>query len=410
MNIGIFTDTYSPQINGVVTSLNTLEKVLTARGHNIYFFVPSSPGYKEKRPNVFRLPSVSFKVSPENRMAIFYPPALLMRMRKFKFDIIHTQSEFPLGIFGKLVSEVYRKPMVHTYHTLWEEYVHYFKDSRILTRKTARRYSRVFCNGVDAVISPTEKTKNILESYGVKKPISVIPTSLDFSAFSDENFPEDAVLKTREELGIELGDPVIVTIGRIAREKSIDKIIAKMPLMLNEKPRLKFVIVGAGPALDELKQQAADLGVSDSVIFTGAKPWETIGLYYRLGGVFVCASTSETQGLTYTEAMASGVIPVVQRDLSVENIISENETGFYFEGEDDLAGAVLRALNLSESERRAVIENARERVSGLSAEHFGAQVEKLYAETIERYKENHRGLKRIKPPFGKRRKERETRF
>lgn len=415
MNIGMYTDTYYPQINGLVTSLNMLEAELVRRGHKVYIFTASCPGMKEDRPNVFRLPSISFKMSPQHRVAIVYPPKLLIKMLRFKLDIVHTHSEFPLGIFGRLVSEALRIPLIHTYHTLWEEYVHYFGSSKIITKKTARQYSRIFCNGADAVICPTEKTKNILSSYGVKKPMAIIPTGIDFAPFSEENNPAEAVIEARCELGLPDGAPVLVTICRVAREKSIDLIIGAMPEILKRIPGLKFVIVGDGPALSELKEQAAALGISDSVVFAGPRSWNEIGKYYRVGDLFISASTSETQGLTYIEAIAAGVIAVIRRDDSTQGIITDDETGFYFDGAEDLPGVLEKAMNKSAEEKAIIREKAYESVSFMSAVNFANSVEAFYKAAIDRANEkkkpklkNNKWELGFKPPiFRKKDKRRE---
>jgi len=100
MNIGIFTDTYIPQINGVATSTRLLEKELVKKGHNVYIFTTSDPNVKDSPKNVYRIPSAPLAFSPGNRFALFFSPRLLLRLRRLKLDIVHTQTEFNIGIFG----------------------------------------------------------------------------------------------------------------------------------------------------------------------------------------------------------------------------------------------------------------------------------------------------------------------
>ncbi len=398
MNIGMFTDTYYPQINGLVTSLKMLEKEMAKRGHRLFIFTTSYPTAEKNTENVYRLPSISLKFSPSHRVAIIYPPRLLVGMKKFKLDIVHTHSEFPLGIFGKLVSEVYGKPIIHTYHTLWEEYVHYFGRSRIVTKNNARRYSRLFCNGVDAVIAPTEKTRRILESYGIKKEMAVIPTGIDFEPFKPSNYTKQETDDLKNELGIPLDAPIIMNIGRIGKEKSIDKILSGMPELLKTVPKLRFVIVGDGPALAGLKELSAELGIEGSVDFLGSRPWTEIGKYYRLGDVFVSASCSETQGLTYVEAIASGLTVVVREDDCSKEIITDGETGFCFSDNEGMIKAIIDALNMTESDREAMRVKGYERIQGLSAERFAENIENFYMKVIDRYNEK-RKSKGIIPPL-----------
>ena len=381
MNIGIFTDTYYPQINGVVTSTRMLEKELNKLGHQVFIITTTDPRVTHATPRVFRLPSMPFIFLPSQRVTFLYSPKLLVNLKHLKLDVVHTQTEFPLGIFGKLVSEFYRLPIVHTYHTMYEDYVHYIANGHLITPKIAQKFSRLFCNRADIVIAPVQKTKAYLEGIGVTRPIRVIPTGLDFSPFAKDNFSRGQINSVKEELGINPGDPVIVTVGRVAKEKSIDVLIAQMPGLLEKLPNVKLVIVGPGPYIDILKKQAETLGVAGKVIFTGGRPWEDIPLYYQIGDVFATASTSETQGLTYIEAMAGQVPVVVKRDRSVEGVIVHGETGYCFEDSGEAADLLYRALT-ERAEAKKMAEEGFKRISHLSAAHFAKQLEQVYIEAL----------------------------
>ncbi len=382
MNIGIFSDTYEPQINGVTTSIKMLYNELTKKGHNVYIFTISDPK-AEPSPNVFRLPSIPFVFLPSHRVAYAYPPNLILKLRKLKLDIVHTQTEFPLGIFGKLVSEFYRIPCVHTYHTMYEEYVHYVAKGHILTPKFAQTYSRIFCNRARAVIAPVEKTKESLLQYGVKRPISVIPTGIDLEPFKQGLYSDEEINEAKKEVGLNLTDPVIVTVTRVAKEKSIDVIIRQLPKLLEKIPTVKFVVVGPGPMIDELKELSASLGVQDSVIFAGPKPWNVIGKYYQMGDLFTTASTSETQGLTYIEAMAAKVPVVVKQDKSFEGIIADGRTGYCFDKDDMLPDVLYKALTNKQASA-AVAENAYYAIQHLSSKYFADKIEDLYYKLINK--------------------------
>jgi len=383
MNIGIFTDTYYPQINGVATSTRILERELNKLGHKVFIFTTTDPNARQSLPRVFRIPSMPFVFLPTHRMALIYPPKLLLWVRRLNLDIVHTQSEFPLGVLGNLVAELYDLPNVHTYHTMYEDYTHYVANGYLITRGMARRYSRIFCNRSQAVIAPAEKARMSLLEYGVKPPIHVIPTGIDISKFNaaeDETYT--AALKA--ELGIAPDAPVVLFLGRIAKEKSIDVIIKAMPELLSRLPNARLLIVGGGPAEDELMQLAKSFGISNAVIFAGPKPWDIISRYYRLGDVFVSASTSETQGLTYTEAIAAYRTVIAKKDPSVEGLITHGETGYLFEQDNELAGLLHHALT-NPDEARTVADNAYRKVSELSSEKFAANVVQLYEEVVRDY-------------------------
>ena len=384
MNIAIFTDTYAPQINGVATSTRMLEKELIRRGHNVYIFTVSDPNATETFPNVFRMPSMPFVFLPSHRFALLYPPKLMLKMRSLKIDIVHTQTEFPLGIFGTVVSGFLKAPQVHTYHTMYEDYVHYVAKGHLITPKMAQQYSRIFCNRARAVISPMEKGRESLLEYGVERPIRVIPTGIDFEPFSREKYTQEELDETKRGLGLNLTDPIVISIGRVAKEKSIDVILRQFPKLLEKMPAAKFLIVGGGPVLEELKALAAQLGISESVICAGPQPWDTIGKYYQLGDVFTSASTSETQGLTYIEAMAAKVFVCAKNDKCIEGVVIDGETGYCFEEEETLADVLYKAL--ADADKRAeMVEAAYANIRHMSSQNFAASVEALYQELLNAY-------------------------
>ena len=377
MNIGIFTDTYHPQINGVVTSILMLEKELEKLGHNVFVFTTTNPDATYQKANVFRFPSMPLTFLPSHRIAILYSPKLLLKMKSLHLDIIHTHTEFSLGVFGKIMSGIHHIPMVHTYHTMYENYTHYIFNGFLITPKMAQHFSRVFCNRAEVVIAPVDKTLQYLKKIGVSRIIETIPTGLDFAPFKAKNFGQQDLDNARLELGIEESDPVIVYIGRVAKEKSLDVLIAMMPKLLKRIPKAKLVVVGDGPIMKELKKMAVSLSVHGSIIFAGARPWDSIVKYYRVGNVFATASTSETQGLTYIEAMASCIPVVVKKDPSFNGIIKHGETGFIFEKDQDAADMIHYALT-HRKESLKIAEQALKSVQALSSHQYALDVEKVY--------------------------------
>jgi 1,2-diacylglycerol 3-alpha-glucosyltransferase len=369
-----------PQVNGVVTSACMLERELTKLGHQVYVFAPGYPGVKSQ-PRVFRLPAMPFVFFPTARVTFLYPPKLIMKIKSLKLDVIHTQTEFPMGILGAFAAEAFRIPHAHTYHTMYENYVHYVAKGYLVTPRMAQRYSRVYCNRADAVIAPTEKAKNSLLSYGVVKPIRVVPTGIDFAPFERTKESEDAATAIKENLSIPPTAPVIVSVGRVAKEKSISVILSQLPALIERLPDVKMVIVGDGPERENLARLSETLGISGSVIFTGEVPWKDVGKYYQLGDAFASASVTETQGLTYLEAMAARVCVVAKADKSIENIVVADETGCLFESEAQIPDALYGVLT-DASLRRKLTDAAFSRISGLSGERFGKNAEAIYEEMI----------------------------
>lgn len=384
MNIGIFSDTFFPQLNGVATSIRTLATALEERGHNVYIFTPTDPRYHDAaaEPNVFRLPSIPFVFVQNYRAAVLCPPSLRRKIDELQLDIIHTQTEFSLGMLGKLISTTRGIPLIHTYHTMYEDYVHYIGGGHIITQEMARDFSRMFCNASMGVIAPTRKTEQLLTAYGVTKPISIIPTGINTTHFRKENFDPAEILEIRHSLGLEADTPVILSLGRIAKEKSIDVLIRALPKLLEKLPNAMMVIVGEGNEVENLKAYADSLGVGEHTLFIGSRPWAEIGKYYQLGNLFCSASVSETQGLTFAEAMAGGIPVVAKKDECIENILTDGETGLLFEEEEELPELLYRVLTDKELSTR-LSEASMRAMEALSVEAFANSVEQLYRGILE---------------------------
>ena len=383
MNIGIFSDTYYPQLNGVATSIRTLATGLRKRGHQVYIFTPWDPRTPEvDEPDVFRIPSMPFLFLKNYRAGLLCPPSLSKKIHGMNLDIIHTQTEFSLGFLGKFISTTQGIPLVHTYHTMYEDYVHYIAGGHIISQEMAREYSKFFCNATTDVIAPTKKTEDLLLDYGVTTPISIIPTGIDTSHFSKENFAAEEILALRHSLGLEADTPVVLSLGRVAKEKSIDVVLGAMPTLLERLPNVKMVIVGEGPEKEHLEALASNLGIAEHIIFTGGKPWTEIGKYYQLGDVFCSASVSETQGLTFAEAMAAGVPVVAKDDPCIHNIIDHGKTGLLFESQETLSDLLYEVLT-DTSLGHTLSEAGMEKMKELSAENFCICVEALYEKILE---------------------------
>lgn len=384
MNIGIFSDTYSPQVNGVVSSILTLEKKLREQGHQVYIFTISHPQAEHDTPNVLRMASVPFIFLKDHRVGIVYSNKAVRKIKKLKLDLILSQTEFSMGIFARMMAKKLCVPIIHTYHTVYEDYMHYVSKGIELSPNLARKYSKSFCNHVDGVVAPTKKTEKLLKSYGVQTPIRVIPTGIDFAPFSSENYTQEEINRLKEIFHIPQNQPIILFIGRVAKEKSIDMLIQAMPTLVDKIPGVKLVIVGDGPSRLELEELAQKLGILDSVIFTGMQPWSTIGRMYQLGDVFVSASITETQGLTFAEAMAAGLPVVAREDESIAGFVRDGYNGKLFHTSEELAQALYRVLS-DPAYCKTLGENALHSIKPLSAETFGLNAESFYQEMIENY-------------------------
>ncbi|OGO87096.1 MAG: hypothetical protein A2Y24_03895 [Clostridiales bacterium GWE2_32_10] len=384
MNIGIFTDTYDPQINGVVISIKTLKKQLEARGHNVFIFTTTAHNYKRNTLDIFRLPSLPFLFSPQHRLGLIYSYKYSKIVKSHNLDIIHNQTEFSLGVFAKLVSKKLNIPVIHTYHTMWENYTHYVTKIKndMITPAAVRMFSKLFCNAFDTVIVPSDKTRQALLSYGVTKPIEILPTGIDFSAFNSSNYTTSDISNLRKQFNISEDDKIILSLGRVAFEKSIDIIIKQIPNLIKYMNNFKFIIVGDGPAKASLQELVDELNLDDYIIFAGRQPWEKVGLFYTTADIFVSASTSETQGLTFLESMASGTTVIAKYDTNLDGVINDNVNGMFFRDDNELTHILYDILS-NDDFRKRLAENALTTAKNFSAERFGEQMEQIYEKVIK---------------------------
>lgn len=383
MNIGIFTDAYYPQINGVVISTQILKEELENLGHKVTVITVSDPNIENEQEGILRLKSIPFAVLPNFRVGQVYSRKMMKAIKALDLDIIHTQTEFSLGIFARIISKRLHIPIVHTYHTMYEDYTHYFSPKRM--EKTAKRMTQklscFLCKTVDSVIVPTKKVEDKLIDYGFKKAINVIPTGVNLRPFEPSHYSLKDVQETRAELNIENSNKVILFVGRLAKEKSIDILLNAMPDVIKANPNTILLIVGDGPEMNNLKALAETLRCQKNIVFAGKKPWATIGKYYQVATVFVSASTSETQGLTYIEAMAAKKPVIAKYDTNLEETISDGITGRFFFEDHELAPLLNNVLK-DELLSRYLAKNGYDSVKNASSVVFGESVEEVYYNTV----------------------------
>ena len=382
MRIGLFTDTYFPRLNGVAISVRMLKENLEAQGHEVYVYTTTDPDAHDNEQRIFRVPSIPFKTQ---RLGTFVSPALRQMVKKLKPDIIHTHTEYTLGGFGRKLAQKLNIPYVHTMHTIYEYYTNYIVRSEHLgtpAKYVVRKLTASYCNSADVVVTPTEKNKDLLVTYGVKKPIKVIPSGIQLEKFCSEKRDFEKINAIKAELGIMDDERVLLNIGRVAHEKNLDELLTGLENYLKQHNDVKLVIVGDGLAREKLERISDETGISAQVIFAGARPWDEISQYYRIGDVFVGASLSETQGLTYIEAMASGLPVVAKEDRCLEGVLSNGENGYFFNNSNGLVAAVDKLLS-----DRGVLEsfskNAIETAQAFSAEAYAHKMEEVYQDMLK---------------------------
>lgn len=390
MKIGLFTDTYTPDINGVVSSIVTLQKELEKNGHDVYIITNHKAMSMKREGNVLRLPGLELKWLYGYKLSTPYHFSARDEIKKMQLDIIHVHTEFGVGMFGRIVAKYLSVPVVTTYHTMYEDYTHYINRFDIdevekATKKVVSSFSRAISDNAQAVISPSEKTKETLLNYGVTTPIYVIPTGLNFNKFNTANIDYEEVTKIRKQYGIQDDDKVITYIGRIAQEKSID--IQIQGFRYIDDPHIKLMIVGGGPQLEDLKAMAKSYHLEDKIIFTDKKAPDEIPTYYACADCFVSASLTETQGMTYIEAMACGLPVFARPDEVLENLVIEGDSGFLFKTPQEFAQKLIAFMHLSQDQKEAFRERAKAKVVKYDSKVFYSKVLTVYYQAIDDFED-----------------------
>lgn len=390
MRVGLFTDTYPPFVNGVSTSVLMLKKGLEKKGHEVYVITTNDDAFKydfDEEEKVLRVPGLPIGIY-DYRLAGVYPLRALNRIKKWKLDIIHSHTEFSVGIFARFIAKQLNIPLVHTYHTMYEDYVYYITKGFFdkTSKKVVKYLSLFYCDKTaDSLIVPTEKTKELFkEKYNFQKDIYVIPTGIEIDRFYDENIDKQKLKEIKNDLNISDKDFVIVYVGRVAQEKSIDLLIKAHEKLVKKYKDIKLIIVGDGPDLP-LFASDAEKNKIKNICFTGKVPWVDTPYFYHLGNVFSTASTSETQGLTVIEAMASGLCVLAINDEAFNNSITDQKDGIIFNNEDDYIDKLLE-LYENRDKVRKISKEAQKNSQKFSNTYYAKEVLEVYQEAIKRNK------------------------
>lgn len=385
MKILITTDAFTPLVNGVVTSTLNLYKQLKEHGHDVKILTLAHGGASRKEDDVYYIRSFGVNIYPNARATVLFRDHLIKEIIEWGPEVIHSQTEFCSFLFARKIARKLNIPVVHTYHTLYQDYTSYFTKHENIGQKLVIGFSRTLLNHVDGVIVPTEKTKRILEGYGIKDDIQVVPNGIELDAFKKHiTLEEKKALK--ESLGIDLSHRVLVTVGRLGVEKNIDELLEGMKLYLTKRQDITLVIVGDGPHKEALQEQAKNMGIADHVVFTGMVNPKQIYKYYQLGEVFISASSSETQGLTYIEALADGLPIVCKEDECLKGVLKDGYNGYMFTNVAEMVKRVDELLT-NQSLYEEIRENTSASVEEFSSELFGERVEDIYMQVVHQSEE-----------------------
>ena len=335
MKILITTDLYTTDTNGVVTSVRNLTQALQKKGHEVRILTLSERLRSYRRDNIYFIRSLPLDiVYPDVRMPTAYRHRYIRELVRWKPDVIHSQCEYFSYQFAQHISKKTHAPIVHTYHTLYEQYATYVIPSQRLGTFLVGKLSKLRLRKADAIVAPTQQVETVLRGYGIHNPIHVVPSGIALEQHKERISPEERQAR-RKALGIPEDHTVLLNLGRLGTEKNLSELIELFSLALRQNPKLTFLVVGDGPARQDLEALSQKLGIRDRVIFTGMVDPTEVHKYYQLGDLFVSASTSETQGLTYVEAAANGLPLLCRRDPCIDGVLVDGVNGYDYEAKEE---------------------------------------------------------------------------
>lgn len=381
LRVAMFTNNYLPFIGGVPISIERLRRGLAALGHEVLVVAPGQgEADASQEEGVVRLPSVAFGKDSDFRLANIFLPRVFREVKSFRPDVIHVHHPFWVGSLGLWLARRLGVPAVYTYHTRFEHYAHFVPvPGRLFKNLISHYLIKRFANRCSGVVVPTPSAREYLRTLGVTTRILVQPTGIEHQAFRDVD-PE-AVDAQRRRLGLD-GEPVLVSVSRVSREKNIDFLIEAVGELWRRGARFRFVLIGDGPDRSRIEARIEELGLEDVVLMTGAVPSEEMPRYCALGEVFLFASTTETQGMVVLEAMAAGMPVVAVRSSGIDDLVHNGFNGYKTREERDAWVTKVEEVLADDALRATLARNAQSFAEEHGIEPFAEEVLRFYAAVL----------------------------
>ncbi len=340
MRIALFTETYLPHINGVVTHVKILKEGLQQLGHEVLVVSADANAKRHYIENgVLHCPAHTSKKFYGYSLAKPISRTRLKFIEQFNPDIIHIHNEFGIGLSGILCAKVLKIPLVYTLHTMYDDYIYYVAPKALVptTTKLSHKYTKFLAKRANALTGPSKKCEEYFRVAGVDKDVNVIPNAVEIDQFAPKNFSDETKAQLRLQHGIRPNAMIACFVGRLGKEKSVDVLLDFWQKSISSQDNIHLLIIGDGPSRIELEEQAQQLGITDMVTFTGKVAHEDLPPYYALCDVYITASLSDTNSISMLEGMCSG-LPVLQRtDPLNADQVRDGKNGFNFDSPEEMA-------------------------------------------------------------------------
>ena len=377
MKIAYFTDTYLPNVDGVVTCLLAYRAELEKRGHEVYIFTPGSKRdkaeNKDKRVHYFT--SASFKPYPDYRISLFPFLSAVKLAKEIKPDLIHSHGIATTGLAAIQCAQKLKVPAIASFHTMAPEATHYLTKNEGMQKfleDVAWKYLKWYYGFFDTVLVPSKYVMEVLREKGITNTM-ILPSGIDLKAFGKGD-GED--VRKKHGLGKK---KVILHVGRLVMEKNLDLLINEAHSIVNKQPNARFLIVGKGPSEEYYKNAVKMKGLAEYFIFAGFVDRKELPDYYAAADVLAFPSKFDTQGLVVLEAMACGTPAVVPKKSAAEELVEEGKNGYTFSEPVDFREKILLAIE----KKKEMAESAKKRAALYDKADTVSKLEELYRAKAE---------------------------
>mgnify|MGYP000681582868 FL=1 len=397
MRIALFTETYLPSINGVVTHVKTLKEGLEALGHTVLVVTADSRVNNHViADDVMYCPAVKLKKIYNYDIA---PPISKERLDKIKCfapDIIHIHNEFGVGISGVLIARTLKVPLVYTLHTMYDDYVYYVAKTKgfgKIVTSASHLYAKMLASTASAITGPSPKVSEYFKACGVKKPVHVIPNSVELDVFKPENVDRNDAVRMRRKFGFADDDMVFCFCGRLGKEKNVTLLLEYWAKNVRPEDKIKLFILGDGPLHEQHCKEADELGISDMVKFAGRVEHPDLPVYYACCDAYITASLSDTCSISMLEGMAMH-LPVLslKDDLNVGQV-KDGINGYNFTDADSMYELLKKLRDMPKDELAEFGRQTRESIKTSGAVRLANDLLDVYKEAIEVYKKKNKKRK-----------------
>jgi 1,2-diacylglycerol 3-alpha-glucosyltransferase len=379
VKIAMFTDTWLPTRDGIVTSIERFRESLERLGHDVYVFAPGEKtGMAPRDDRTFYFKARAFKRYDDYRLAFWPAKGKNELLQELGIELIHNHGLAFMALKAMFSSRQLKLPIVLHFHTWVTDAPQYYpiniKEEYL--KKGTWRYLKSLCRRSDCVVTPSVTALRELKArVPDMRCTDWVSPGVDFGRFN----PHVKGAWVREKHGV--GDaPLLLHVGRISLEKNLELVFEALPLVKKARPGVKLIVVGSGPALDQYKELAKSKGLTDNVVFTGFVPDEQLPSYYAAADAFVIASTFETLGIVTVEAMACGTPAAGINCRVIPELIRDGKNGHLFEANpQDCAAKIIKTLDAGDDMGRSAFES----VQRFDTLECGKKLVEIYEEAMK---------------------------